>query len=243
VLAAQACHDLALAYKTPFISGKDSLNNEYSHDGQSLAIPTTLLISAIGQVPDVRKCVTMDLKETGNLLVIVGMTRNELGGSLWAELQGQSGGTVPAVEPEIGQAIFRAVHLGISHGMIRSCHDLSDGGLGVALAEMALAGGLGASVSLRDVPCEQAAATDLALLFAESPSRFVLEVPPQNYAALADLLGSLPLGRLGEVSGGDGSTAPGSIAGRLMVTGLDGSPLIDASVRDLKEAWQQPLRW
>ena len=72
MLAAQACHDLALAYGTPFISGKDSLNNEYTHDGQSLAIPPTLLISAIGQVPDVRTCVTMDLKEPGNLICAAG---------------------------------------------------------------------------------------------------------------------------------------------------------------------------
>ena len=85
VLAAQACHDLALAYGTPFISGKDSLNNEYTHEGRSLAIPPTLLISAIGQVPDVRSCVTMDLKEPGNLLLLLGMTRLELGGSLWAQ--------------------------------------------------------------------------------------------------------------------------------------------------------------
>ena len=65
VLAAQACRDVSLAYRTPFISGKDSLNNEYTHEGQSLAIPPTLLISAIGQVADVRSCVTMDLKEAG----------------------------------------------------------------------------------------------------------------------------------------------------------------------------------
>ena len=97
VLAARACHDLALAYGTPFISGKDSLNNEYSHDGQSLAIPPTLLISAMGQVPDVRKCVTMDLKEAGNLLVLVGETADELGGSLWLSVLGEDGGRVPTV--------------------------------------------------------------------------------------------------------------------------------------------------
>ena len=92
VLAAQACHDLALAYGTPFISGKDSLNNEYAHEGKSLAIPPTLLISAIGLVPDVSRCVTMDLKEPGNLLVLVGMTRLEMGGSLWAAVHGQRRG-------------------------------------------------------------------------------------------------------------------------------------------------------
>ena len=98
VLAAQACHDVALAYGTPFISGKDSLNNEYTQDGTSLAIPPTLLISAIGQVNDVRSCVTMDLKEPGNLLVLLGRTRNELGGSLWCHIHEQEGGRVPRVD-------------------------------------------------------------------------------------------------------------------------------------------------
>jgi phosphoribosylformylglycinamidine synthase len=165
VLAARACHDLALAYGTPFISGKDSLNNEYTHDGRSLAIPPTLLISALGQVKDVRSCVTMDLKEAGNLLMILGQTRLELGGSLWADVHQQSGGRVPRVDPAVGRACFRGLHAAISRGLVRSCHDLSEGGLAVALAEMALAGGLGAQVALDGVPCTDQAASDFVLLF------------------------------------------------------------------------------
>jgi phosphoribosylformylglycinamidine synthase len=240
VLAAQACHDLALAYKTPFISGKDSLNNEYTHEGKSLAIPATLLISAIGQVPDVRRCVTMDFKEAGNLVVLVGMTRDELGGSLWTVTRGE-GGNVPGVVPALGGAIFRAVHLAISRGLVRSCHDLSEGGVAVALAEMAIAGGIGARVSLRDVPCEDDAAHDAVLLFSESPTRFLLEVPPRYYAALADLVGELPLGRLGEVGPGPGDP-PDSPPG-LTILGLDGTAVIDAPIARLKEEWQRPLRW
>jgi phosphoribosylformylglycinamidine synthase len=202
VLAAQACHDLALAYGTPFISGKDSLNNEYTHDGASRAIPPTLLISAIGQVPDVRRCVTMDLKEPGNRLLIAGLTRNELGGSHWLLTRGLDGGRVPAVDPDLGRPLFRAVHAAINRGLVRSCHDLSEGGLAAALAEMALAGGLGANASLRDVPCDDDAAHDAILLFSESPSRFLLEVRPDDVNDLADLFGGLPLGRLGDVAGG-----------------------------------------
>ena len=233
VLAARGCHDLALAYGTPFISGKDSLYNEYTHEGKSLAIPPTLLISAMGQVPDVRRCVTMDLKEAGNRLLIVGQTRDELGGSHWLLTQGHSGGRVPAVDPVLGRALFRAVYSAINRGLLRSCHDLSEGGLAVALAEMAFAGGLGARVSLRDVPCEEDAASDPVLLFSESPSRFLLEVRPDDVSALTDLFGGLPLGRLGEVV-----SVP-----QLTVTGLDGPAVIDASVLDLKTAWQAPLRW
>jgi phosphoribosylformylglycinamidine synthase subunit PurSL len=233
VMAARGCHDLALAYGTPFISGKDSLNNEYAHDGKSLAIPATLLISAMGQVPDARRCVTMDLKEAGNLLLVAGQTRMELGGSRWLLAQGRAGGRVPHVDPALGRALFRAVFAAISKGLVRSCHDLSDGGLAVALAEMALAGGLGASVSLRDVPCDDEAALDGVLLFSESPSRFLIEVRPGDASNLADLFGGIPLGRLGEVA-----RVP-----RLTVSGLDATVVIDAAVADLKAAWQRPLKW
>src|SRR5262249_22849468 len=140
VLAAQGCYDLARSYETPFISGKDSLNNEYTHDGRTLAIPPTLLISAIGQVPDVRLCTTIDLKEPGNLVLLAGWTRNELGGSHWAGLHDHDGGRVPQVDPDRGRALFHAIHTAITQGLVRSCHDLSEGGLAVALAEMAIAG-------------------------------------------------------------------------------------------------------
>ncbi len=235
VLAARGCHDLALAYGTPFISGKDSLYNEYTHEGRSLAIPPTLLISAMGQVPDVRRCVTMDLKEPGNRLWIVGETRDELGGSHWYLTQGIPGGRVPEIQPTLGRALFHALHAAIMAGLVRSCHDLSEGGLAVAVAEMAFAGGLGAEISLRDVPCEDDAARDGVLLFSESPSRFLLEVRPEHAEALADQFGGLPFGRLGNVLT---SSSP-----HLLIRGLDGRAVIDAPTADLKTAWQRPLRW
>jgi phosphoribosylformylglycinamidine synthase len=227
-----------MAYKTPFISGKDSLYNEYTHDGKSLAIPPTLLISAIGQTPDASRCVTMDFKRAGNLVVIVGSTRLEFGGSLWNEVRGVEGGAAPAVDPALGSALFQALFTAIQRGLVRSCHDLSEGGLAVALAEMAFAGGVGAEVSLRDVPCDDDAAVDAALLFSESPSRFLLEIEPHCYGALADLFGGLPLGRLGETRDG----ALGEPA-RLTITGLDGSPVVDSTLSALEEAWRRPLRW
>ncbi len=235
VLAAQACHDLALAYGTPFISGKDSLNNEYTHEGASLSIPPTLLISAIGQVPDVRKCVTMDLKEPGNIVFLAGMTRLELGGSHWMISQGRDEGRAPQVDPTLGKALFFTIHEAINRGLLRSCHDLSEGGLAVAIAEMAMAGCLGLDASLRDVPCDDESAHDVALLFSESPSRFLLEVKPEHVRELIDLFGELPIGRIGEVMGAD--------AARLVVRGLGGDPTIDAPLSDLKSAWQAPLRW
>ncbi|MFI5457585.1 MAG: phosphoribosylformylglycinamidine synthase subunit PurL [Isosphaerales bacterium] len=241
VLAARACHDVAVAYGTPFISGKDSLNNEYTHEDRTLAIPATLLISAIGQVPDVRSCVTMDLKEPGNLLLLLGVTRLELGGSLWAQVHQQAGGRVPRVDPGVGRACFGGLHAAIRRGLVRSCHDLSEGGLAVALAEMAIAGGLGARVTLADVPRADLAASDFALLFSESPSRFVLEVRADCYDELARLLDGLPLGHLGEVT--SASARLEAASPRLTVLGLDDSVVIDAKASELKAAWQRPLRW
>ena len=233
VAAAKGCHAVAVAYGTPFISGKDSLYNEYTHEGQSLAIPPTLLISAMGQVPDVRRCVTMDLKEAGNVLLLVGSTRDELGGSHWAMVRDLAGGAVPRVVPQAGPPLFRALHAAIAAGEIRSCHDLSEGGLAVALAEMAIAGGLGANVSLDAVPRPDDVRHPVSLLFSESPTRFLLEVRPESLAAVSDRFAGLPLGRIGEVV-----AAP-----QLVVRADVGPALIDAPLSVLKTVWQTPLRW
>jgi phosphoribosylformylglycinamidine synthase len=192
----------------------------------------------MGQVPDVRRCVTMDLKEPGNILLIAGLTRPELGGSHWLMTLGLEGGRVPRVVPALGRSLFRAVHRAISTGLVRSCHDLSEGGLAVTLAEMALAGGLGARVSLEDVPYDGDAPTDGVLLFSESPSRFVLEVRPGNLDAFAAVFDDLdvPLGRIGIVTESGGTP-------RLTIGGLGGTVVIDSPLSVLKSAWQRPLRW
>ncbi len=146
VRAALACRDVAVAWSTPFISGKDSLNNEFSYvdpagQRQTVAIPASLLISALGQIDDVSQAVTMDAKESGNLIYLVGRTKNELGGSHFALVNNLDGGDVPQVDLQLALQIFRAVHQAISRGLVRACHDLSEGGLAVAAAEMAFAHG------------------------------------------------------------------------------------------------------
>jgi phosphoribosylformylglycinamidine synthase len=233
VKAAEACRDVSLAFRTPFISGKDSLNNEYTHEGRSLAIPPTLLISAIGIVPDVRAAVTMDLKAPGNVLYVLGTTRRELGGSLWADVYGHPGGSVPRVDLGRAPGLFRALHQAMRLGLIRSCHDLSEGGLAVAIAEMATAGGLGASLSLEQMPRDADADDPFVRLFSESPTRLVLEVAPESCTQVEDVLRSWSLGRLGEVV-----ASP-----RLTIRADGGSKVVDATLDDLKEAWQRPLRW
>jgi phosphoribosylformylglycinamidine synthase len=230
VRAAQACHDVALAYGTPFISGKDSLNNEFHAGNRHMVIPPTLLISALGRVPDVRRCVTMDLKEPGNLLFLLGVTKDELAGSHYHLVNQMSGGQAPQVDIELAPRIFRGLHAAIQQELVRACHDLSEGGFAVAIAEMAFAGGIGADVTGGHV----ASLTDEASLFAESTTRFVVEVTPHNEPAFRHCLGQdVPLAHIGHTC-----KEP-----RVRIAGRNGEWIIWASLSDLKEAWQKPLRW
>ncbi|MFO0849068.1 MAG: phosphoribosylformylglycinamidine synthase subunit PurL [Gemmataceae bacterium] len=229
VKTAEACRDVAVAYGTPFISGKDSLNNEYKSPTQRISIPHTLLISALGRVPDVRRCVTMDLKAAGNDLYLVGVTKDELGGSHLHLVTGQTGGTPPMPDLELAPRLFTAVHKAITAGLVRSCHDLSEGGLAVAVAEMAFAGEVGADVTR--LPGD--GLSDEVRLFSESATRFILEVEPGKVAELTTLLAGLPLAKIGTTIADQ----------RLRVAGGNGEWLVWAKLSDLKEAWQKPLRW
>jgi phosphoribosylformylglycinamidine synthase len=237
VRAALACHDLAVALGVPVISGKDSLNNEFRYsDGagqrQSIAIPPSLLISAMGQVADVTRCVTMDLKEPGNMLYIIGHTRDELGGSHLNLVEGLSGGEVPRVDPVQAKRTFDRLHAAIDAGLVRSCHDLSEGGLAVAAAEMAFTGGLGVSIDLDRVPVDTPDLAAAALLFSESNTRFLCEVEPQRAPKLESRLAGVWMANIGLVAD----------THRLEILS-DGTEVISADLARLKEAWQSPLRW
>ena len=153
VQAAQACREGALGYGTPFISGKDSLNNEFvTDDGRTIAIPPTLLISAISVIDDVARCVTADAKAAGNQFFLLGTTGADLGGSHLLLVEKQEGGQVPPVDVASSRRTLLAVQQAIAAGAVRACHDLSEGGLAVAAAEMAFAGGLGVELDLAAVP-------------------------------------------------------------------------------------------
>ncbi|MBE2238669.1 MAG: phosphoribosylformylglycinamidine synthase subunit PurL [Caldilineaceae bacterium] len=179
VRACQGCYDAALAYRTPFISGKDSLYNEFN--GQP--IPGTLLISAIGIAPDMHVCVTSALKQPDNRLYLLGETQAELGGSLLNEVLGERGGAAPTM-PVAPLGRYRALHGAMRAGLVRACHDLSEGGLAVALAEMCIAGRLGATVSLDAlVEATVAGAAVVPLLFSESNGRLLVEVNAADAAA------------------------------------------------------------
>ena len=239
VRAALACHDVAVAMKTPFISGKDSLNNEFSYtdaegNSNTISIPPSLLISAMGQVADVAKCVTMDLKTPGNRIYQIGTTKNEFGGSHYCLVNNQSGGQVPTLDVEQAKQVYSAVHASIDAGLIRSCHDLSEGGLAVAIAEMAFAANLGVELSLDPIESEEIPDDDLqtVLLFSESNTRFLVEVSESDADAFEQQMEGLPVYRLGNVTTTD----------RLDIT-LNGANVLSSLLATMKDAWQSPLDW
>jgi phosphoribosylformylglycinamidine synthase len=188
VRAAKGCYEAARVFEAPFISGKDSLNNEYvDSDGRRRPIPGTLLISAMAIVPDVRQAVTMDIKAAGNLIYLVGRTGNELGGSLLAhhyELAADTAPLLPVKALQTAQALHRAIR----QGLVRACHDLSEGGLAVAAAEMALAGGLGLTFELEMVPVTPEVTHLLVTLFSESNGRWLVEVSPEHTTAFEETM-------------------------------------------------------
>jgi phosphoribosylformylglycinamidine synthase len=234
VRAAQACYDGAIAFGTPFVSGKDSLNNEFScEDGRKISIPSTLLVSAISIVDDINKCVTMDTKKASNLLFIVGETRNELGGSHYYKIHGQLGANIPKVDLEVGPEIAQRIATAIAEGLAVSCHDCSEGGLAVALAEMAFSGGLGIEADLRGLARSDDCSRTDTQLFSESTSRYIMEVEPENYDAFAKLMLNLPFGQIGKVV--EEKT--------LTIKTDDGQTVVDLALDVLKEAWLKPLAW
>jgi phosphoribosylformylglycinamidine synthase len=233
VRAAQACYDIAVVYGAPFVSGKDSLYNEYETGEESICIPPTLLISAMGVMKDAAKAVSMDCKQAGNPVYIVGDTWNELGGSHYFAIHDYVGNSVPEVRPETGKKLMDSLSGAMEKGLVKACHDLSEGGIGVTAAEMAFAGGLGMEIDLGKVPLGEAIYRDDYVLFAESNTRFLAEIAPEDKEEFERVMAGSIFSEIGRVTD----------SGKLEVTGRDGKIILSSSINDLKEAWQQPLRW
>jgi phosphoribosylformylglycinamidine synthase len=186
VAAVEGCVAAASAYRAPFVSGKDSLNNEYTGtDGQRHAVPPTLVITAVAHVPDADRCVTPVLRRAGDLVLLLGVTKPEFAGSHLDLVEGtpHAHGVVPAPDPAAPER-YRRLHGAIRDGLVQACHDVSDGGLGVALAELCIAGRLGITVSA--LPHDDVATA----LFAESQGRLVVEVAPRDLDTFRDAIGA-----------------------------------------------------
>jgi phosphoribosylformylglycinamidine synthase len=231
VRANKALYNYCVAFGVPLISGKDSMKNDYQIGDTKISIPPTVLFSVIGKIDDVRKAVSMDVKRPGDLVYLLGETADELGGSEYYNEHGELGSNVPQVNAETALARYRSLNQAQAKGLVASCHDLSDGGLGVALAEKAFAGGFGIKIAL-DKVVDGAALREDKILFSESQSRLLVTLREENQTAFERLFTGQSCRRIGTVT-----TQP-----EVLVTGLQGQVLVSSPIDLLKEAWQAPLR-
>ncbi|MBX7255498.1 MAG: phosphoribosylformylglycinamidine synthase [Candidatus Hydrogenedentes bacterium] len=228
VRCCEALYDVCTAYSIPLISGKDSMKNDYKIGDTKISIPPTVLFTAAAILRDVTKTVSMDVKRPGDVVYVVGETKNEMGGSEYLALRGQLGVNAPKVDPAKARAIYEKLSAAIGKGLVASCHDCSDGGLGVALAESAFAGGFGMEVDIARVGAE----SNVVAMFSESASRFVTTVHPERVGEFEAALAGCPVTKVGAV-----------IAEEVFhLSGLNGFQ-DKVALSELKTAWQRPLRW
>ncbi len=231
VRANKALYDYCVAFGVPLISGKDSMKNDYHIDGKKISIPPTLLFSVIGKVDDVRLCTTMDVKRPQDKVYLLGSTAAELGGSELYNILGFTGNQVPQVDAATALRRYRTLNRAQKAGLVASCHDLSDGGLGVALAESAFAGGFGMDINLDDL-CTQGDLTVLEMLYSESQSRLLVTVSPTKAEEFEKLFSGQELCCLGKVT-----SAP-----VLRIRSDVDALVIEEDIYVLKEAWQATLK-
>ena len=180
----EALFDMSTYFNIPMTSGKDSMKNDFIKEGIKISVPPTILYSIVAQIPDVRNTLTADFKSAGDLIYLVGKTYNELGGSEYYRLHGELGANVPKVRKEDAKRIYQKMMLAHMQELLVSTHDLSDGGLGVALAEATFGNAVGAEINIEsdELTAEQ-------MLFSESHSRFIISVDPELKDAFEDVLG------------------------------------------------------
>ncbi|RSK46280.1 phosphoribosylformylglycinamidine synthase subunit PurL [Hymenobacter perfusus] len=215
----QALRDATAAYCIPLTSGKDSMKNDFKADGVKISVPPTVLYSMTAKLDDVRRTITSDFKQADDVVYLLGETYDELGGSEFYQLFGELGANVPKVRFEQAKALYILMGEANEQSLIQSCHDLSDGGLAVALAEATFGHGFGAEVELpAGLPVH-------VQLFSESHSRFVATVAPEDVVAFEQHFGGRAT-RLGRVT-------PDS---QLMVRQA-GKTVISASTAALRHEW------
>jgi phosphoribosylformylglycinamidine synthase len=241
VRACRGLHDLCVAYGTPLVSGKDSMKNDSTLGGVRISVPPTLLVSALGQIDDVRRAVTLDVQNEGDLVYYLGVTRDETGGSEYFRWLGERdglrqevgqpapyvGNKAPRVDPSETLPLYRSLAGAIRDGLVRSAATPARGGLAWALARMALAGRRGVYVELDACPDLAPLAPDVAL-FSESCGRFVVTVAPEDAARFESRLSGLPCRRIGVVSGH-----------RRVRARLAGGAVLDVDLSALGRAWKE----
>jgi phosphoribosylformylglycinamidine synthase len=236
VRSCKALKDICLSYEIPLMSGKDSmyvdgyLSGPYGETRKVSALET-LQFSAISVMDDITTSVTMDSKMPGDLVYILGVTRNELGGSEYYDHFGYVGLNVPNVFPGEFLGYYSALSQAIEKGLVASVHGIYRGGLGVHLAMVAMAGNLGMNVTLEHVLLDGVERNDV-VLFSESAGRFIVTVDPANQYGFEKILTGAPFSCIGNVT---------SRTDDFTVKGIDGSPLICVPVSKLKSFWKKPF--
>jgi phosphoribosylformylglycinamidine synthase II len=229
VRSARALAHFCQAYGVPCVSGKDSMKNDYTGGGIKISIPPTVLFTALGILPDVTRAVSSDFKTAGEILYVLGLTRGELGGSELADVLG-IGGDVPHVDVLSAKNRYQRLFAAIRDGLISACHDVSDGGIAVAVAEMALGGGLGAVLEAEAIP--QRGCPDLAtLLYSETPSRLLVTVPRQHQRAFEALCG------------GDAAPIGETLTAPQLTFRHQGRLVANLGLTTLRQAWEAPLNF
>jgi phosphoribosylformylglycinamidine synthase len=228
VRACQGLADACQGFQLPLISGKDSMKNDAHAAGRKISIRPTLLVSLMGIIRDVRKAVTTDFKQPGDLIYVVGETRGELGGTSFERLAGRKLGPSPRLQLDQARACYERLSRAIARGLVRSCHDLSDGGLWVALAESSFGGDCGARISLDGLPVSGECGREPArLLFCETPSRFLVSVGQAARGPWERAMTGTACALMGEVTPDD--------ALRVLA---EGSELCAVPLREARIAWQ-----
>ncbi len=230
VRCVKGLHDAAVAYGCPLISGKDSMKNEYTVNGQKYAINPTLLVTVIGKIQDVEEAVTANFKEPGDIVYVLGKTVGKLGGSEYYKLYGGVGNGMPTVDLDANIPLYAALSKATAAGLVSSAHDISDGGLAVALAECTMANLRGADLDL-DL-CEKETDDMNALLFSEDPGRFVVSVKPENETKFEKTMAGTVFRKVGRVRGD-----------KRMVIRHGGKTVVNQDASDLKISWRRGLKW
>ena len=227
VRASRGLSEICRAYGVPLISGKDSMKNDAVVGGKRISIPPTLLASTIAIVPDVRRAVTLEAAVVGEVLLLVGDTREELGGTEWAASRGLAGGEVPRCRPAEFWPRYEALARAIRDELVVAAHAIGRGGLLPALFYMARASGMGLGINLTTAPVAPGTSWE-GLLYGETPGRFLVACRPEKMDRLRRQLGQVPHAVVGAFTAAD----------RLKVSRGE-ALLVDAPVEALTRAWKR----
>jgi phosphoribosylformylglycinamidine synthase len=229
--AAEACFDFAKIYEAPYISGKDSMFNDFKgYDGEGnpikISVPPTLLISSIGLIEDVLKTISIDLKFPGDLVYILGETKDELGGSEYFSMNKSVGNNVPKVNGLKNKKMYSDYYKASQSQLIASAISITRGGLGIALAKTALAGKLGIKISLTNLP-GKVSRNDFAL-FSESQGRILVTINPKNKKEFEKIMKGNNFKQIGQVTDNQ----------QLIIKGVDNKTTVDLGLEKIEKAYK-----